>query len=82
MRKIISDLVDKYSQPMNEQEIGKIEDEKIREIKFKYLRLQHNLFLNETDYPDALFVKESDKLAIQENMEIEDYIKRNKELES
>lgn len=68
------DLIEFYSKPMNPNEISKIDDKKIKEIKLKYCSLQHKAFLDEQKYSDKELMKYSDYLIEQEKIEIEKYL--------
>lgn len=48
----LDEFLEKYNCTMNLNEIEKIEDSKIKNIKMKYWTLKHNAFINETEIKD------------------------------
>ncbi len=62
---------------MNLKEIEQIEDLELRSIRLKYWNLRHKVFLDEHGVPDAMLEKAWNDLYKQEELEIEEYKRRN-----
>ena len=62
---------------MNLKEIEQIEDLELRSIRLKYWNLRHKVFLDEHGVPDAMLEKAWNDLYKQEELEIEDYMRKN-----
>ncbi len=61
---------------MNLKEIEQIEDVGLRSIRLKYWNLRHKAFLDEHGTPDTELAKVHERLYKQEEIEIEEYIKK------
>ncbi|WP_199883661.1 hypothetical protein [Anaerosinus massiliensis] len=64
---------EQYKKSLNNEELTKIEDYELREIRQKYWGLRHRAFLDEHGIPDQDLGKVWDKLSEQERKEIEEY---------
>lgn len=60
---------------MNINEINKIEDSNIREIRLKYWDMRHKVFLDEHRISDKEFKNVWNELVAKEEKEISDYLK-------
>ncbi len=63
---------------MNNEEIYKIKDLGLREIRIKYWNLKHKAFLDEQNISDYELEKVFDELDKQENIEVEKYLQQKK----
>jgi len=64
---------------LNEVEISKIQDPKMRQIRQKYWNLRHRAFLDEYHISDQELEKVWNKLCEEEQAEIEEYMRVSKE---
>lgn len=62
---------------MNLKEIEQIKDFELRSIRLKYWNLRHKVFLDEHGVPDSMLEKAWNDLCKQEELEIEEYKRRN-----
>lgn len=69
---------EQYKDILNQEEISRIKDIELQNIRGKYWRLRHEVFLNETEIPDAELEKECSKLKELEKIEIEEYKRKLK----
>ena len=67
---------DQFKEVLNQEEISRIENDEVREIRFKYWNLKHKAFLDEKNISDTELGKVFDNLCLAEQMEL-DLIKRN-----
>ncbi len=63
---------------MNNEEIYKIKDLGLSEIRIKYWNLKHKAFLDEQNISDYELEKVFDELDKQENIEVEKYLQQKK----
>lgn len=56
---------------LNNEEIDRIENDKLREIRSRYWYLRHKVFIDEVNFSDQEAEKEWDKLIEAEQKEIE-----------
>ena len=69
---------EQYKDILNQEEISRIKDIELQNIRGKYWHLRYEVFLNETKIPDAELEKECTKLKELERIEIEEYKRRLK----
>lgn len=67
---------EQFKEILNNEEISKIKDPELRNIRFKYWNLLHQTFLNEQRIPDSMLGKEFDKIKEAEKKELDEYRKR------
>lgn len=65
-----------YDEILNQDEISRIKDDKLREIRSKYWTLQHKAFLDEYNIPDEKLEEVWNILKSKELKEIEEYRKK------
>jgi len=58
---------------LNNEEISRIKDPELRNIREKYWGLIHQAFLDEHKIPDSMIAQEFDKIKAAEMKELEDY---------
>ena len=73
----LEEFLKKYKCEMNVNDITKIEDLKIQEIKMKYWNLKHNAFLDEHNIKDWELGEIFDKYTTLEKNELEEYYNSN-----
>lgn len=66
-----------YRDILNNEEISRIKDLELRNIRLKYWILLHQLFLDEQKIPDSTIDKEFDKIKATEIKELNEYRQRN-----
>jgi hypothetical protein len=66
-------LEEQFKEVLNQEEIERIEDYELREIRRKYWQKQHQAFLNEKDIPDAMLETVSKRIQEEERAELEKY---------
>ncbi|GGA18250.1 hypothetical protein GCM10008018_72760 [Paenibacillus marchantiophytorum] len=64
---------DQFKKELGQEEISRIINPEIREIREKYLRMQRAAFENERDIPDSELSKVSNELIRQEQEELQRY---------
>ena len=64
---------DQFKEILNQEEINRIENYEMREIRMKYWNLRHQAFLDEVNIKDCELGKVLDKLWIEEQKEIEKF---------
>lgn len=69
---------EQFKKIINNEEIGRIKDWKLRDIRFKYWHLLHEAFLDEHNIPDSMLEQETDKIKEAEIKEINEYRHHNK----
>lgn len=69
---------EQYKEILNQDEISRIKDNELREIRSKYWNLQHEAFLDEHNIPDQELEKVWNALKAKELKEIEVYRLRTK----
>jgi hypothetical protein len=76
MNKPYLSYTEQFKEILNNEEIGRIEDYELREIRQKYWNLIHKAFLDEHKIPDSKLGDVLDKYKEAEMEEIEEYRKR------
>lgn len=71
---------EQFKKILNNEEISRIKDDKLREIRAKYWRLRHEAFLDEHNISDAEIGNVFDHLCEVEQKEIESYIKSQEDI--
>lgn len=66
---------EQYKEILNIEEISRIRDPQLRNIRSKYWNLRHNAFLDEHKIPDSKLGQVLDELSEKEFAEIEQYKK-------
>lgn len=69
---------EQFKEILNNEEISRIKDPELRNIRFKYWSLLHQTFLDEQRIPDSMLGKEFDKIKAEEKKELDEYRQRNK----
>ena len=64
---------EQYKKVLNQDEIQRIEDYELRQIRSKYWSLQHKTFLDERNIPDTEIERVSEEISKKEMKEIEEY---------
>lgn len=64
---------EQFKKILNNEEINRIKNKEIREIRFKYWKLRHEAFLDERNISDKELEKIFDKLILDEQKELEFY---------
>jgi hypothetical protein len=64
---------EQFKEILNNEEISRIEDYELREIRSKYWNKFHKAFLDEINIPDRLLGDVMDKIRKDEKVEIEAY---------
>lgn len=67
---------ERYKEILNQNEIDRIENSKLRSIRSKYWHLRHKVFLDEHGIPDSELGTVWDELCKKEQAEINEYRKR------
>ncbi len=67
---------EQFKEILNNEEISRIKDPELRNIRFKYWNLLHQTFIDEQSVPDSALGKEFDKIKAAEKKELDDYRKR------
>lgn len=67
---------EQYREILNNEEISRIKDSELGNIRLKYWNLLHQLFLDKQKIPDSMLEKEFDKIKAPEIKELNEY--RNK----
>ena len=67
---------EQYKEILNNEEITRIKDSELREIRTKYWMLKRDAFLDEHRIPDWELGRVFDELMAKEQSEIEEYRKR------
>lgn len=68
---------EQFKEILNNEEISKIKDPELRNIRFEYWNLLHQTFSDEQSIPDSMLGEEFDKIKAAEKKELDDYRKRN-----
>lgn len=66
---------EQYQEILNNEQISRIKDPILREIRSRYWNLRHNAFLDEHNIPDTKIGDIWDQIKEQEMQEIENYRK-------
>jgi len=64
---------DQFKEILNYEEISRIKDNELRQIREKYWELRHKAFIDENDIPDDIIGDIFEKLIKREQEEIENY---------
>lgn len=65
--------VEQYKEVLSQDEISRIHDPALKEIRWKYWKKRHELFLDEQGCSDAELNKQMDRIIAQETEEIEKF---------
>lgn len=68
---------EQFKEILNNEEISRIKDSELRNIRSKYWNLLHQAFLDEHKIPDSMLGEEFDKTKEAEIKELDEYRKRN-----
>ena len=68
---------EQFKEILNNEEIGRIRDPELRNIRSKYWSLLHQAFLDEHKIPDRMLGMEFDKIKAEEMKELNEYRHRN-----
>ncbi|MBU5439815.1 hypothetical protein KQI42_17500 [Tissierella sp. MSJ-40] len=68
---------EQFKEILNNEEISRIKDPELRNIRFKYWNLLHQTFLDEQRIPDSMLGKEFDKIKAEEKKELDEYRQRS-----
>jgi hypothetical protein len=68
---------EQFKEILNNEEISRIKDPELRNIRSKYWNLLHQTFLDEYKIPDRMLVMEFDKIKAEEMKELNEYRQRN-----
>lgn len=68
---------EQFKENLDNEEISRIKDLKLRNIRSKYWGLRHQAFLNEHKIPDGMLGMEFDKIKAEEMRELNEYRQRN-----
>lgn len=71
---------EQFKEILNNEEISRIEDNELRNIRLKYWNLYRELFLAENEVPDSVLEMRTQKLKLAEKEELENYKKNYKKL--
>lgn len=66
-------LEEQFKEVLNQEEIERIEDYELREIRRKYWQKQLQAFLNEKEIPDVMLETMSKRIREEERAELERY---------
>lgn len=64
---------EQYKECLSAEQISRIKDPILRDIRYEYLKKQRALFIDEYNFPDQIFIIESDRLVAEEAREIARY---------
>jgi hypothetical protein len=68
---------EQFKDILNNEEISRIKDPELRNIRSKYWSLLHQAFLDEYKIPDRMLAMELDKIKAEEMKELNEYRQRN-----
>ncbi|NBK97881.1 MAG: hypothetical protein EOM50_07660 [Erysipelotrichia bacterium] len=68
---------EQFKEILNNEEISRIKDPELRNIRSKYWGLRHQAFLDEHKIPDRMIGMEFDKIKAEEMKELNEYRQRN-----
>ncbi|MDU2066738.1 MAG: hypothetical protein E6713_18140 [Sporomusaceae bacterium] len=68
---------EQFKEILNNEEISRIKDPELRNIRAKYWSLLHQTYLDEHRIPDQMLGKEFDKIKAEEIKELNEYRQRN-----
>lgn len=69
---------EQFKEILNNEEISRIKDPKLRNIRSKYWYLLHKTFLDEHKIPDSMLGQEIEKIKAAEMKELDEYRHLNK----
>lgn len=69
---------EQYKDILNNEEISRIKDLELRNIRSKYWHLKHQAFIDEVNISDNMLESKYNKIMMEENKEIEEYKKRKR----
>jgi hypothetical protein len=64
---------EQFKEILNNEEISRIKDSELRNIRSKYWSLLHRAFLDEHKIPDSMLDKEFNRIKAEELKEIDEY---------
>lgn len=67
---------EQFKEILNNEEINRIKDPELREIRMKHWEYRHKIFLDEHKISDTEFIRLSDEDYLREKKELEEYRKR------
>lgn len=76
MEKEYLTIEEQFKEILNNEEISRIKDYELREIRSRYWAKRRDLFLDEHGVPDERLAEETEKLRRAEQAEIAEYRKR------
>lgn len=68
---------EQFKKVLNNEEISRIKDPELRNIRSKYWNVLHQAFLDEHKIPDNVLGKEFDRIKAEELKELDEYRQRN-----
>lgn len=72
---------EQYEDILNNEEISRIKDLELRNIRTKYWHLKHQAFLDEVNISDSMLESKYNNIMAEEKKEIEEYKKRKRDHE-
>jgi hypothetical protein len=69
---------EQYKDILNNEEISRIKDLELRNIRTKYWHLKHQVFLDEVNISDSMLESKYNNIMTEEKKEIEEYKKRKR----
>ncbi|MCC5467364.1 hypothetical protein [Pelosinus baikalensis] len=67
---------EQFKEILNNEELSRIKDPELRNIRLKYWSLLHQAFLDEHKIPDRMLEMEFDKIKAEEMKELNEYRQR------
>lgn len=78
MKKLYLTYEEQFEDILNNEEIDRIENLELREIRSKYWALKHKDFINEKEIPDNQLQEVTNKINLAEKKELEDFKRKMK----
>lgn len=69
---------EQYKDTLNNEEISRIKDLELRNIRTKHWHLKHQAFLDEVNISDSMLESKYNNIMAEEKKEIEEYKKRKR----
>ena len=76
MQKEFLTIEEQFKETLNNEQIKKIQDPELREIRMQHWEYRHKIFIDERNISDVEFVRLSDADYAKERGELNDYCKR------
>lgn len=76
MEKEYLTIEEQFKETLNDEEISRIQDDELRELRRKHWEYRRKIFNDESNISDIEFCRISDEDYIKEKKEIEEYRKR------